>query len=323
MISRFMFLLKPFFKPLGKKISNGEALHLAKESKVPSGDLANYMIKTGTETRFLDFEELSLLDEGVHAVQQVCAINGIGEDDIEGIVYAGVLRTHYEPSMASLLANRLKLFNVRTFDINSACASAALAMELICNMLTKSQKSCFVIVSVDMPSVGIDWKIDHLPSQGVALTLGAASSALVVSRDPSHFSVRLNKFFTINNAKYAEASAALIGGYFHAFSDRLLRPLLATIPQVREIVHEFSAKKCWVLPHQPSIQISGLKDMLGSERMELEVCVTHAEFGNTGVSSWISAYQRMWEKEPAKGDGVLIYSFAAGFSSMIVAGEIV
>jgi 3-hydroxy-3-methylglutaryl CoA synthase len=157
----------------------------------------------------------------------------------------------------------------------------------------------------------------------VALTLGAASSALVVSRNHVEGSVELKRFVSINNALYAESSAALIGGYFHAFSDRLLRPLLASIPEVKRIVQEMNKEKCWILPHQPSVQIDGLKDMLRSESTEVEVCVTHQNFGNTGVSSWISAYQQMLSLSPRTGDGVLIYSFAAGFSSVIISGELV
>jgi len=318
-----MYLLKPFFQPLGRKTSNDDALTFASKGSVSQEELRDYMKKTGSDIRYLDFQELSLLEEGANALRQVVEINQIALDEVEGIIYTGVFKEHYEPSVASLLAKKLGLYSVRTFDVNSACASAAQAMELATLLLQRSRKSCFLIVSVDLPSIGIDWEINHLPSQGVALTLGAASSALVVSRNHVGGSVELRQFDSINNALYAESSAALIGGYFHAFSDRLLRPLLTSIPEVKQIVQEMVKDKCWILPHQPSVQIDGLKDMLRSENTEVEVCVTHQDFGNTGVSSWISAYHKMLSMQPAKGDGVLIYSFAAGFSSVVVSGELV
>jgi 3-oxoacyl-[acyl-carrier-protein] synthase III len=321
--TKYMYLLKPFFQPIGRKTSNDDALILASKGSVSLEELRAYLNKTGSDIRYLDFQELSLLEEGAKALVQVIDINQIALDDVEGIIYTGVFKEHYEPSVASLLAKKLGLYTVRTFDINSACASAAQAMELATLLLQRSRKSCFLIVSVDLPSIGLDWEINHLPSQGVALTLGAASSALVVSRNHVEGSVELKRFVSINNALYAESSAALIGGYFHAFSDRLLRPLLASIPEVKRIVQEMNKEKCWILPHQPSVQIDGLKDMLRSESTEVEVCVTHQNFGNTGVSSWISAYQQMLSLSPRKGDGVLIYSFAAGFSSVIISGELV
>lgn len=124
-------------------------------------------------------------------------LGGRSTQEIGTLIYCGIDRGVAEPSHASLLARRLALHDVRTFDVSDACMGWFTASEVAARYATKDRPYC-AIVSAEFP-IEMPGKIypgaftirdvDDLSWKGAALTLGEAASVTVVQATASGRSV--------------------------------------------------------------------------------------------------------------------------------------
>ena len=124
-----------------------------------------------------------------------------------------------------------------------------------------------------------------------------------------------------DDASYAPICKVPIGGLFTSDSNRLAKPTVHSLLKVKEIGLDEST---WVLPHQPSVHISRFARIL-NVRQE-RVIITHAQYGNTASSAWVSAYHHLFATrfdEVQANDPVLIKTMAGGFSSIGIVGKFI
>jgi len=320
------YLSQPFFKPLGTRVSNEEVLaHL--RGKIDPALALGYMTAAGSAFRYLDYEPVSIPETAAEAVQGVLELSGLDLEDLDGLIYTSLFRDNYEPSTAAFVANELGSPHLKTLDVTTACSGMAHAVEVATGWLAANPSlERIALVSVDKPFRILDFEIDseeELVTKGSGLTVGAATSALIVSRGRPEVGIGLRQFVSHDDASYASICKVPIGGYFSSDSNRLAKPTVVSLMKVKEAAGGLD-ENTWVLPHQPSVHVERFARILHLKRDR--VIITHPEYGNTVCSAWVSAYHHLFTTrfdEVAPHDPVLIKTMAGGFSSLGILGNFV
>jgi len=322
------YLGRPYFAPIGVRVSNQEVLAHLRGGVLPEAALA-YMATSGSMHRYLDYEEVPIVATAAHAVVQALELNGIARDELDAVIYGGMFRDNLEPSTAAFVALELEMPRIKTLDVTSACSGMAHAVEVASGWLAANPGlRTIALTSVETPYRYLDWHIESqedLSSKGAGLTIGAGVSALIVSRARPSTGIRLRQFVGYDDASVAPICKLPIGGVFTSQSHHLMRPAVESIRQVKKDAAKWVRPSMWVLPHQPFGHVNrfftkGLR--LDDDR----IVVTHALYGNTVASAWVSAYHHLMSSrsgELAHGDPVLIKTMAGGFSSLAIIGELV
>ncbi len=318
------FLLKPYFSPLGQLYSNQELCTLI------SGDInhdmvTNYLNENGTQSRYMDTEPLSIVDCAQDAVEGVLENNSVELSDIDGIIYASLFREDYEPATASKIAFQLGIPHAKTLDITVACSGMAHAVEVASGWLALNENlNNILLVSVELPFRHIDWTLNNeedLALKGSGLTVGAAASALIISREQVSEGISIDRFIPYDDARLVEACSLPIDGKFSSNSKRLVRATYQSFIKTKKAIGDIE-KNTWVLPHQPSSLSESVSHFLGLTQDR--VISTHALYGNTVSSAWVSAYDFLIKNhynEIGNNDPILIKTMAAGFSSLCILGH--
>jgi 3-oxoacyl-[acyl-carrier-protein] synthase-3 len=319
---------RPYFAPLGVRVSNQEVLAHVRGGILPEAALA-YMAASGSMHRYLDYEEVPIVATAAHAVMQALELNGFAPDELDAVIYGGMFRENLEPSTAAFVALELEMPRLKTLDVTSACSGMAHAVEVASGWLAANPGlRTIALTSVETPYRYLDWNIqspEDLSSKGAGLTIGAAVSALVVSRTRPSTGIRLRQFVGYDDASVAPICKLPIGGVFTSQSQHLMRPAVESIRHVKKEAAKWVRPSMWVLPHQPFAYV----DRLFTKGLRLDedrIVVTHALYGNTVASAWVSAYHHLLLSRSGdllQGDPVLIKTMAGGFSSLAIIGELV
>jgi 3-oxoacyl-[acyl-carrier-protein] synthase-3 len=322
------YLGRPYFAPLGVRVSNQEVLAHLRSGILPEDALA-YMAASGSMHRYLDYDKVPIVATAAHAVMQALELNGIALDELDAVIYGGMFRDNLEPSTAAFVALELEVPRVKTLDVTSACSGMAHAVEVAAGWLAANPKlRNIALASVETPYRYLDWKIqsqEELSSKGAGLTIGAGVSALIVSRTRPSTGIRLRQFVGYDDASVAPICKLPIGGVFTSQSHQLMRPAVESIHQVKKDAAKWVRPSMWVLPHQPFGHVN--RFFTKGLRLDVDrIVVTHALYGNTVASAWVSAYHHLLlsrSGDLVQGDPVLIKTMAGGFSSLAIIGEFV
>lgn len=327
-----MFLLKPFFKNIGKAFSNKEVYQklLLEGSELSEESLISYFNFTGTKTRFLNDENEDLAQLGAKAVESVCQLNRLDVNEIDLIIYAGMSKQYYEPTTAALIAHQLGLKNVACYDVTAACAGMSLGLQSAFQQLSlDNELKKVVVVSVELPYEGINWQIaseEELINKGAGLTLSASSSALILSKVPKEDCFQILEFVNHYDNSYAAICQAPIKSSFFSDSSKLIRPSLVAIKKLQDaLLKKFGERysETIIIPHQPATQ--PIETMAKILKLPFsQVLSVHQKYANSISGAWVSAYSDLIEKENKllyNNRPLAVFTAAGGFCSINFIGK--
>jgi 3-oxoacyl-[acyl-carrier-protein] synthase III len=319
-------MMKPVFLPLGRSTTNQEVISLI-DGAIQTKDVEALLEDMGTRIRFLDVEDIPIVSTAASTIEAVLKENDLQLDDLDGIIYGSMMRANIEPATASSIAFELGLPKVKVLDVTNACSGMAHAVEVAAGWIAINPDiNNIALVSVDLPFKYIDWHIDtpeELKLKGSGLCVGAAASALIVSRHKPNEGVKISRFFTYDDATYSTICQCPLDGVFFSDSAKLAKPAAVSFKKTRDAIGEVSPNT-WLLPQQLSNQIIGLVRYLDID--EKRTILTHHLYGNTLASSLISAYDHLFKTrfdEVQPGDPVIFKTMAGGFSSITIIGEFI
>lgn len=302
------YILKPAFFPLGKCTTNREVISLIKGAIAPD-IIEEFFEKSGSSLRFLDFDPVSIFSTAATAIDIALEENSLARSDLDGIIYASMFKDNYEPSTAASVALELRLPRLKALDVTAACSGMAHAVEVAVGWLTTNPDlNNIALVSVDLPFKYIDWEINdsiELKIKGSGLTVGAAASALIITRNKPGTGIKISHFFTYDDAQYSTICKLPINGLFFSDSNKLSRPAVKSVIEMNKVLDGI-ASNTWFIPHQPSVEIARIAKMFKIDSDH--IIITHQQYGNTVSSAWISAYYHLCKfrfNEVKQGDPVI------------------
>ena len=320
------YMMKPVFFPIGRSTTNQEVISMIR-GNIQHSVVEDFIEYVGSRTRFLDFEDIPIISTAASAIEDALKENALERDNLDGIIYGSMFKANIEPATAASIAYELGLPDVKVLDVTNACSGMAHAVEVAAGWIaTNPDINNIALVSVELPFKYIDWHIDtpeDLKLKGSGLCVGAAASALLISRNKPGNGVKITRFFTYDNAKYSTICKLPLNGLFSSDSAKLTRPTIISLKKTQDAIGNVSPKT-WFVPHQPSTQIIETYRYLNVDKNR--VIITHPLYGNTVASAWISAYDHLFKTrfdEVQSGDPVIFKTMAGGFSSISIIGEFI
>ncbi|MFB7476807.1 3-oxoacyl-ACP synthase III family protein [Kitasatospora sp. NPDC056184] len=160
----------------------------------------------GTDTRHLavDLESgeirSSLAELGETAARRALESAGLGPDDITGIVLGTATPDQLMPATVNLIADRLGINNVPTYQLQSGCSGAVQALELGRQMLLTGEHRNVLVLGGDVCAKHLDVTLDlrtlH-PSELVNVVLfGDGAGAAVLTTDPVPGTASIRRIYT-------------------------------------------------------------------------------------------------------------------------------
>jgi len=141
------------------------------------------LIKSGCQERHWCESNEWCTDIARLASVQALEDAGIGAEQIDLIIFAGMARAFVEPATAHVLRTELKAINANVFDMGDACTGMMKSLE-IAGALISSGKYKTILVAVGERT--FDWAdfrcktLDELSWKFGSLTIGDAAGALLV-----------------------------------------------------------------------------------------------------------------------------------------------
>jgi 3-oxoacyl-[acyl-carrier-protein] synthase III len=320
------YMMRPAFFPIGRSTTNQEVVAMVRGA-IPTSDVEAYLEHLGASIRFLEFEDIPIISTAASVIEDVIKENALQRDELDGIIYAGMSKVNHEPATAASIAFELGLPKLKVLDVSNACSGMAHAVEVAAGWIAiNPDLNNIALVSLDLASKKIDWHIDtpeDLKVKGSGLSIGTAASALIVSRKKPSAGVKITRFFTYDDASYADVCKCPLGGLFFSDSAQLTKPTIISFQKTREVIGEISPNT-WLVPHQPAKQILRMARVMNMD--ENRLIFTYPLFGNTVTSSWVSAYDYLFKNrfdEVQSGDPVIFKTLAGGFSSLSIIGEFI
>lgn len=153
--------------------------------KLPDGSVEK---KSGVESRRWAGGHESTSFMGAAAARQALEAAGIAATDVDCIISAGGTVERAIPCTAVLIQRELGLSSssIPCFDINSTCLSFLTALDTASALLEVGRYRRILIVSSDIPSLGLDQ--DHLESYSI---FGDGAAAAVIGRESGRGAVEV------------------------------------------------------------------------------------------------------------------------------------
>ncbi|MEU5693433.1 3-oxoacyl-ACP synthase III family protein [Actinosynnema sp. NPDC020468] len=160
----------------------------------------------GTRTRHLarnlDTGEVehSLADLGATAARRALAAAGLSPTEVDLVVLATATPDELMPATVNLVADRLGLDGVTTFQLQSGCAGAVQALEVASRLLGSGAHRTALVLGGDVGARHFDLRVDvkSLPPAEVVnvVLFGDGAGAAVLDVEPAADSVALRTAFT-------------------------------------------------------------------------------------------------------------------------------
>jgi 3-oxoacyl-[acyl-carrier-protein] synthase III len=276
----------------------------------------------GTQVRYQ--ETAHPTSPGLHAANRAADVlreNALEADSLDTVVYGSIARTVFEPATACEVAARIGATRALAFDVVAACAGPLVAVEqLLGKAAIDPGWQLGVITSASLSEGHLSYDIqglEDLETLAAGLTIGNASTALLLGRHPFHHGGRLVATHTQGRSAHHALCQVPTNGPFLSSRATLVQ-LAALVPQHVQAVTEragwrISDVDLFVF-HQPSDRVlRGVARGLGvpAER----VPQLHGLHANTEASAVPLALRTLHDQGKLKrGMKILLGSAAAGFT---------
>jgi len=133
--------------------------------------------RTGIKERHIAADDECTSDMGAKAAKLAIERAGISEDDIDLVVCATVTPDYFNmPATACIIANKLGIKNVQSFDISAACSGFVYALSVAKAFIESGMKKNVLIVGAEKFSSIVDWS-----DRTTCILFGDGAGAAVIS----------------------------------------------------------------------------------------------------------------------------------------------
>jgi 3-oxoacyl-[acyl-carrier-protein] synthase III len=198
-----------------KLVSNDELLELVGKNGGTNVDLEGLkkkLVLNKAEKRYFKRPSETGLDMSVHAAKKCLANASFAPQDLDLILYVGMLRDYVEPAMSVLLQDILGAGKANAFDISNACMGFLYGMETASLYIESGLYQNILIVGAEDGSERIPW---HLFSSGdeslkgfSALTVSDGTAAMLLQSKDSSSNFKQFSFKTANITIFARLRLA-------------------------------------------------------------------------------------------------------------------
>lgn len=276
----------------------------------------------GTQVRHIEtVEPLAPATHAAARLREVLAEEGRSAAELDTVVYGSIARTVFEPAMACEVAARAGAHDALAFDVVAACAGPILAIETLCGKAALDPTwRLGAIVSASLSEGFLSYDIPRLAeleTLAAGLTIGNASTAMLLGREPFRHGGRILATHTTGATQHHDLCKVPTGGHFRSARETIVG-LAAMVPaHVRTLLARNGLQAddidLYVL-HQPSDRVlRGVARALGVSADK--VPQLHHLHANTEASSVPLALRTLYDAGRLRpGMRLLIGSAAAGFT---------
>lgn len=290
--------------------------------------------KTGIRERRYVKKGILPSDTATFAAKEALKDAGLSANDIDVVIQTATSHDVPEPATSNIIQHKLGAKNAYAFDLKNACAGFVNAIFLADIMISQKKAKNILIVSGEVISPYIDFKIksiEELEYKLAGLTLGDGGGALIISETKDKKRGILHTE-SLTIGEYWELAVVWAGGskyprradlmYFYSKAREIN---LLAIKVVPDIILKVLKKTGWepkdvdiVFAHQASVKT--IKKIAEKVNIPFERCyITAHKFGNTASASIPMGIADAYKKGILKrGDKVLIVAGASGFSASVM-----
>lgn len=287
-------------------------------------DLKRKLLLNKADVRYFKHPEQGGVEMAEEAARRCLAKAGFPAEELDLILYVGMLREYVEPAMSIILQARLKAAKAHAFDISNACNGFINGLELADLYIASGKFKHILIVGAENGSERIPWhhmSSDERAGGFSALTIADGAAAMLLRADANH--PGFTEFDFITYGQYHDLCLIKIGKESDDLkimvkSKRLAMTALKILPEyIESYLHKarrtLGKIDIW-FPHQVTGDPSKFFEKL-DEDLNRKVYNTFDKVGNTGS---ISIPLGMALAEEAgrlkRGDCVAAVVGASGFS---------
>lgn len=274
----------------------------------------------GTRTRHLSIDPIteipscSLADLGTEAGRGALLRAGTAPSEIDLIVMATAMPDALIPTTVNIIADRLGIDGVPSYQLQSGCCGAFQALEFAAHLLRGGVHRTALVLGGDRVSKHLDLHMDFAalpPAELVSLVLfGDGVGAAVLSARPDAASVRVQRIFTRLNGQGREPGHTLewygmadLTGDRPTFSREDYKAIEESVPEMTaQILQELldglgwkSSEFDYLMPPQLSGQMTEriVRQLVQAELSEAHEISCVRETGNVGNATPFFQLERL------------------------------
>lgn len=281
----------------------------------------------GTDVRYLeDDAPRPLGGHAAAAAADLLATHGLDPAALDAVVYGSIAREYYEPATACEVAANLGADSALAYDVTAACAGSVLAVqELVGRAAVDDSLRNALVVTATMTAGHVQYDIPDAASVdllGAGLTLGNASTAMLLSREPGPGRARVVAMHAESMSRHHALCRAPIDGHFVTDGPAifaLVRHLPAHLRTTCERAGWRPDEVDFFICHQPSNAV--LRTLAAGLEIPRENLPTlHGLYGNCAASAVPVAWDHLRRAGALQpGAKLMLATAASGFIMASVA----
>lgn len=283
--------------------------------------------RTGIKERHIAAEGETTSDLGVRAAQLAIERSGLTPSDIDMLICATISPDYFcMPSTATLIATKLGLDKVPSFDLSAACTGFVYALSVARAFIESGMKKNILIVGAEKLSAITDYT-----DRGTCILFGDGAGAAIISASEKKTHAIID-IHTGSDGAYADLLMSPNGGSGSVHDDILkgsacfvkmkgnetfkvaVRTLTSDVMAILKDNNIPSSAIDHFIPHQANYRIiKAVGDALNME--EKQVVLTVEKYGNTSGASIPMAINDIYESgRLQEGDLMLLDAFGGGLT---------
>ncbi len=284
--------------------------------------------RTGIKERRIAADNERNSDMGAAAAELALERSGIAKEDIDLVVCATISPDYFNmPSNATIIATKIGLKNVTSFDISAACTGFVYILSIAKAFIESGMKKNVLIIGSEKLSAITDWT-----DRGTCILFGDGAGAAVISATENKAEAIVD-VHTGADGEYADLLMTPNGGSGSAHDDldkeagscfmqmkgnETFKVAVRTLTKdVKEILADNNIESDSIkhfVPHQANYRIiKAVGDAL--KMKEEQVVLTVHKYGNTSGASIPMAINDIYESGRLQaGDMMLLDAFGGGLT---------
>ncbi len=284
--------------------------------------------RTGIKERRIAAADERNSDMGAAAAELALERSGIAKEDIDLVICATISPDYFNmPSNATIIATKIGLKNVTSFDISAACTGFVYILSIAKAFIESGMKKNVLIIGSEKLSAITDWT-----DRGTCILFGDGAGAAVISATENKEEAIVD-VHTGADGEYADLLMTPNGGSGSAHDDldkeagscfmqmkgnETFKVAVRTLTKdVKEILADNNIESDSIthfVPHQANYRIiKAVGDAL--KMKEEQVVLTVHKYGNTSGASIPMAINDIYESGRLQaGDMMLLDAFGGGLT---------
>ena len=315
------------FKSIGAYVPKKNLTNADLEKMVNTTD--EWIVKrTGIKERHIAADNETTSDLGVKAAQLAIQRSGIDKSEIDAVICATITPDYFcMPSTANMIAHKLELGPVMSFDISAACTGFIYLINLAKSFIESGMKKNVLIIGAEKLSAIVDWE-----DRATCVLFGDGAGAAIIGVTDKKEEAIID-VHTSADATYADFLETPGGGtnepcsravleqrrnYLKMRGNETFKVAVRTLTKdVKDILTKNNIAKEDIkhfIPHQANLRI--IKAVGDALKMDSsQVVITVQKYGNTSSASIPMAMNDMYESgKLKKGELMLLDAFGGGLT---------